>query len=90
VGVDGLAREAPFVQQPWRHEVLQHAEHLKGKQADLDLGQAEQRVLGADRHVRHAQQAHATSHAGAVDAGDDGQLAMVRFAQQVGIVDVGP
>jgi hypothetical protein len=55
LGIEGLAGQRPFVDEARRRDVLQQAQHLHRKHADLHLGQAEDRMIGRDRHVGHAQ-----------------------------------
>ena len=49
---------------------MQHRQHLRGEDADLDFGQAEDRLGCSHGHVAHAHDAHTASHAGTIDAGD--------------------
>ncbi len=63
--------------------MLQHAQHLGREHAHFDFGQAKHRVARRHRHVAHRQQAHATGHAGAVDAGNQRHVTGTRGAQQL-------
>ena len=67
---DRFAGDAHLGQDAARQQLVEHAEHLGREQADLDLGQAEDRLGRGHRHVAHRHHAHAAGHAGAVDAGD--------------------
>ena len=88
--VERLAGQRPFVDQPRRRDRLQQAQHLHREHADLHLGQAEDDVIGRDRHVGHAQQAHAAGHADAADPRDRGLGGVLRQPQQIGVIDIRP
>ncbi|MNN41690.1 hypothetical protein D3C81_1558240 [compost metagenome] len=83
-GVERLAAQAQFVERAARHQVLQHAQYLRRKYADLDLRQPEHRALAGHRQVAHRHQAHAARHAGAVDARHQRHGGLARAPQQVG------
>ena len=47
-------------------------------------------MIGGDRHVGHAQQAHAAGHADAAHPRDRGLGGVLRQPQQIGVVDIRP
>ena len=89
-GVEGFAGQRPLVDQAARRDRLQQRHHLHREHADLHLGQSENHVVGRDRHVGHAQQAHAAGHADAADPRDRRLGGVLRQPQQIGVIDIRP
>jgi hypothetical protein len=90
VRIEWLAGQRPFADEPPWRDRLQQAQHLHRKDADLHFGQAENHMIGGDRHVGHAQQPHAAGHADAPDPRDRGLGGVLRQPQQIGVVDIRP